>query len=165
MKLLLSKVGIYLVIGFILFSFTSHIPSLIGWVLLFTAFDILGFKNLDDTLTQWENTTTADISQIRRQVIDAYRILQGIFEAVTIIIIFNVSGWKYALSAGILHYFLVCDIAYYYMLGLKLGPFDWFKVNPIVALFNYGYNKPAPVWSIWVSVSIGVLLTVWLITF
>ncbi len=155
--LLYSKVGFFAVLGLLCVLCPLNYIALIGVVLLFTTFDIFGYRefgihvpypNLDDTY---------------RLVI--FRMLQAFYGISLLVFLYTAFGLKEVIAALVLWFALVCDVLYYFIDGDKLVPFDYFyKAPTIVAFYKYILKKnAAPVWAVLTSAVIGTIGAFYLI--
>lgn len=113
------------------------------WVWCFTLFDWIGFVWLDN-----------------RKGTILYRFVQGAFQTMISLVLWYVLGsWVPVLSANIIWLFLGCDVLFYWVDGSKLTPFTWFTWSPVNFLYQIILGKPTPVYAIWASVIIGVVIS------
>lgn len=141
-KILDSRTGLLILVGTILFMIPLHATGVLGFVMLFSAFDIIGFGRAD---------------QGRGSA--AYRILQVMFQVVLTYALSQHAGLVTAAAATIAWYLLVCDVLYYWAMEIKLDAFSWFHSSPVVFLFQRILKRPAaPAWSVLASAIIGLVL-------
>lgn len=129
----------------------SCIPLLvfIGAILLFTAFDVVGFKYIT-------NNSGGIL----------YRIAQFAFQIILCYIIHMLVGWYVVIAFLVAWYLLLCDVLYYWVVGYELSPFSWFKTSPVVFYYMYIENKPnAPAIAVKISSYVGFIAGVLIIMF
>lgn len=147
MKQYLSMNTFFLATGFILLAIQTPFPvfAVIGFALIFTAFDVVGYQpdDLKDVFP--------------------YRTLQLIFEAVLLLSLLHRFGLQAVLAAGVLHLFLVCDVLFFLIKGIPVKSFSWFKASPFVALSMYVFKRALPVWGVWMSAVVGIVLAGWIL--
>src|SRR5213075_2069157 len=117
----------------------SPLLNLMGFVLLDTSFDVLGFK--------YTNLNRGSAS---------YRIIQKMFQFSVLALVFVHVGAAAVVACAVASYLLVSDVLYYFALSLKLTPFSWYKPSPVVFLFTVVLKRPsAPVWAVLLSAVVG----------
>lgn len=137
-----SRTGLLILLGGILFMIGTHVTGVLGFVMLFSAFDVVGFWHAD-----------------ARRGSAGYRILQAIFQVVLTYALAQHCGMVTAIGATIAWYFLACDVLFYWALEIKLTSFDWFHSSPVVFLFQRVLKLPAaPAWSVLASSIVGLVL-------
>lgn len=154
-KLLFSRVGLAALIGFVLFCFHNPIFALIGFSLIFTSFDIFGYR---------ENRIKDQYPQVQEVYhLAVYRILQNIFMIFGLITLYMRFGIYSPLGFLIILFFLGTDVLYYLVDNDKLAPFNWFTISPVVFFYTKILNKPsAPVIAVVISAIFGFALGLFL---
>jgi hypothetical protein len=140
-ELLLSRTGLLLLIGAVLLCVHSPLALALGAVLVFTAFDILGYQNASALVP--------------------YRVMQATIQ-------FVLGAYLYAIAPAACWGFLIvwislgCDILYYWAVRQDLCPFVWFDVSPVVFLFKHVLGRAAPIWAVRLSAGVGLGAMLWL---
>jgi hypothetical protein len=143
-KLLDTRTGLLLFVGTLLFLINAHVAGVIGFVMLFTAFDVIGFYYVDE-----------------KRGSAGYRIVQVMFQAALTYVLAEHVGLVAAIGATIAWYLLACDVLFYWALGIELSPFNWFGASPVVFIFQRLLKQPsAPAWSVLLSSIVGILLAI-----
>src|ERR1035437_5653463 len=109
-------------IGLLFYSLTSPL----GFILLFNAFDLLGYRNMlgsEDTTNKFQ--------------VASYRIMQIMFQVLLMVLLWKFYALKFAVAAVVMHMFGCSDLLYYIV-----GEYDidqewtWLKWTPIGAIAN-----------------------------
>ena len=144
MEILKSRTGIVLIIGGLLLLRPEHWLHLFAFVLLYTAFDVFGYR---DVL----GFNNAD----RRRGPEPYRIVQGTFKVVLLYAIWLTDGWLTVAASLLAWWSLACDVLYYWCVKVPLDDFTWFRASPVVFVYNVVLNKPAPKSAVAISALVG----------
>lgn len=114
-KLLNSRIGLTILLSTVLLFIPIPIFTVLSFVGFFAAFDVLGYKFLSDGKNN-----------------PSYRIIQLMFQVFLTLAIGKMYGWKAAIECTIAWWLLASDVVYYWILGVKLDAFHWWKYSPIV---------------------------------
>lgn len=151
---MISREGALLVLGIAFMAAAYVIPQPItvylGYICLFTAFDVFGFTRTD------HSKGTA-----------AYRIIQFMFQAALTAYVFEWQGFWTALACTIAWWFLACDVLFYWALGVKVTAFTWFRESPVIAFYTILLGRSeAPALAVklsaFVGFATGLLLTIFI---
>lgn len=132
-RALLNRVGFLLFTGVCLMLTPWRWAHLAGFVLLFTVFDVYGFRYVGKFKTGKENGVLE------------YRIMQIMFQAVFIALISLIDGKATAVACFIAWWLLVSDVLYYWALNETLTPFTWALWSPVNAVYHFIFHQPTPV--------------------
>lgn len=116
------------------------------WLLIFTYYDLLGYKYI------------LEGGKYKSKVI-YYRIMQFAFQ-ITLSLSMVLIDYRIAIYANILWYFLWEDFLYYIIGGYKLEPISWFVFSPLVFISMKIFKKPLPVWGLFLSLTIGIIVCI-----
>lgn len=127
------------ILSFIIFAVTvllggSPIIILVTAIILFAAFDVLGFRFMLKPFHPMVPTEAS--TEVYQTALISYRVIQTIFQHSLTFIIWAFVGWEYATFYVFLWWFGVCDILYYLLLSenfTKFGHMSWLWWTP------YGY--------------------------
>jgi len=145
MNVILNRVGLLLLVGVGLMFVREHWAHFTGFILLFSVFDVYGYKKVG----KFVNGDEEGIAE--------YRIIQLMFQVLFIYYLVLSDGWLTAACAVFAWWLLACDLLYYFILNEKLTPFTWFKTSPVVFIHNVLLKEPAPVGAVLVSAIVGFL--------
>jgi hypothetical protein len=151
--ILISRTGIMLLCGFALLLVPFSIAHLIGYLFIFTAFDVFGYRYVGRFITGKE---------LR---VPEYRVVQLTFQVLLTCIAVIVDGYYAAIAFTVAWLLLVCDVLYYYCVNERLTPFTWFIYSPINFIYNVLLKKPTSVWAVVASAIMGLLTGICLIIF
>jgi len=109
-----------------IYNTAQFFTVIIGFNLLFNAFDLLGYRNV----LQSETHNTQGIE------LPSYRIMQSLFQVTLLVLIYLLYGWKVVLCAELLHWCGFQDWLYYFIGRYKMpGVWTWLTWSP-VGFFN-----------------------------
>jgi hypothetical protein len=116
-------------VGLLFYPFTSPL----GFILLFNAFDLLGYRNVLDN----ENTTN-------KFQVASYRIMQIMFQATLIVLLWRFYALKYAIAAVMMHWLGCSDLLFYiianYSIKIEWTWLTWTPVGVIANIWKKGLN-------------------------
>lgn len=137
-----SRTGLLTVVGAILFAIPTHVTGVLGFIFLFTAFDVAGYHH-----AAGEKGSAS------------YRIMQVMFQAVLTFALAEYVSIAAAIGGTIAWYLLTCDVIFYWAVKATVGPFSWFHFSPVVFLYQrIMKQEAAPAWSVLVSSLVGLVL-------
>lgn len=149
---LLTRTGLLMLAGASLLIAGLIVPSqsvtvYLGFIALFTAFDVFGFTRTDG-----------------KRGSAAYRLCQWMFHVAITALVVAWKGPVVAVACTIAWLSLVCDVLFYWAESLPLDNFSWFRLSPVIAFYTYALKRPeTPALAVKVSALVGFTLGLLLI--
>jgi len=100
--------------------------AVIGFNLVFNAFDLLGYRNV------LQSDLYSILNEAGGAELPSYRIMQFLFQAALLAVIYFMFGWTITLCAELLHWCGFQDLLYYKVGGYKMpGTWTWLTWTPL----------------------------------
>lgn len=146
-SILSRNYGFFAIIGITLLLFHNPFLLTLGFILLFTSTDIIGFRYIDH-----ERGTPH------------YRILQIIIQFLLGMVVYLQGGIQPLISSLIIWYTFGCDVLFYLELGIPLHGISYFTSSPVVFLFVKILKRDeAPKWAILLGVFLGIAIAIFIL--
>ena len=140
-------------IGMTLLSLVCPFTIILAFVSTFVFYDIVGYAYIAGKF-DWDepaSITEHDSALLLR----SYRILQGTFHILFMLLILVAFGWKYAIACELLHWFGVADLLYYWIYDTPLPKiWTWLSWTPFGI-----FIKSMPNWVMLLQCVMGLLLS------
>ncbi|GEM_PF-4704104 len=142
----LSRPGLVLILGAGMLFLSWSSAHLIAFIFIYTAYDVLGFRDIDQGRGSEE-----------------YRIIQGMFKIAILAVVGFLTGWLTVAACVVAWYLLACDVLYYWCIATPLDDFTWFLGSPVPFVYNVVFKVPAPAWAVRISAIVGTIIGLFLI--